>query len=148
MWRRMRAGGLVGLVVLSSLPPLLLLLLLPTSRTLVLVEEQQLVPKALEEMALGEKEKGHGSKYYRNRLPKHVSMSVSKGTEFERRILGLLRASLGMHLRHVGGRGDGGVDLVGWWFVQRRFRVLAQCKAEKRQFGPRYVREMEGVFYR
>lgn len=63
-----------------------------------------------------------------------------------------------MSLTRVGGRGDGGVDLRGWWNLpqttpsppigdatHKRIRVLAQCKAEKIRPGPRLIREMEGV---
>ena len=73
-----------------------------------------------------------------------------------------------MSLKRVGGRGDGGIDLLGWWWVpggealegdggsfegefgkeRRRIRVIAQCKAEKKKLGPGYVRELEGVVYR
>lgn len=82
--------------------------------------------------------------------------TVHKGTAFERRALGLLKDDLSMNLYRVGGKADGGVDLAGWWWLpppllddprRRRLRVLAQCKAEKRKFGPNYVREMEGVFW-
>ncbi|KIJ63758.1 hypothetical protein HYDPIDRAFT_71022, partial [Hydnomerulius pinastri MD-312] len=62
-----------------------------------------------------------------------------------------------MSLRRVGGKSDGGIDLVGWWWLpfsdsrypdglhRRRLRIVAQCKAEKKKFSPNYVREMEGV---
>ncbi|KAL4073477.1 hypothetical protein J3A83DRAFT_4357531 [Scleroderma citrinum] len=96
--------------------------------------------------------------------------TVHKGTAFERRSLQLLNDHFSMLLRCVGGRSDGGIDLVGWWWIpmsvsdvvsqdgvpsasrlgslpRRRLRVLAQCKAEKKKFGPNYVREMEGVWH-
>jgi len=58
-----------------------------------------------------------------------------------------------MSLSQVGGAGDGGVDLRGWWTIPksptsiegRRLRVLGQCKAERKALGPRIVRELEGV---
>jgi hypothetical protein len=60
-----------------------------------------------------------------------------------------------MSLTQVGGAGDGGVDLRGWWTIPklgstsmsegRRLRVLGQCKAERKALGPRIVRELEGV---
>lgn len=76
-----------------------------------------------------------------------------------------------MDLIRIGGKGDEGVDLMGWWWLPdstfrdgdhgqeaeegplapdgwRRLRVFGQCKAEKRKAGPKYVREMEGVVYR
>ncbi|PPR00761.1 hypothetical protein CVT24_000786 [Panaeolus cyanescens] len=73
-----------------------------------------------------------------------------------------------MSLMRVGGKEDGGIDLVGWWWLpdiqdssessrnfdsspttpRRRIRVIAQCKAEKKKLGPNYVRELEGVLFR
>jgi len=72
-----------------------------------------------------------------------------------------------MSMTRTGGKNDGGVDLVGWWWVpphpqqadlgstdttshlaRRRLRVVAQCKAEKKKMGPGYLRELEGVVYR
>ncbi|TEB29854.1 hypothetical protein FA13DRAFT_1734198, partial [Coprinellus micaceus] len=69
--------------------------------------------------------------------------------------------------------GDGGIDLLGWWWLppcvsalvsapstppstttgevlrgRRRIRVVGQCKAEKKKMGPNYVRELEGVMHR
>ena len=92
--------------------------------------------------------------------------AVHRGTAFEERSLQLLQAHFSMALRRVGGKSDGGVDLVGWWWLpsatksnrpgalpdpngllRRRLRVLAQCKAEKKKFSPKYVREMEGVWH-
>ena len=88
--------------------------------------------------------------------------AVHKGTAFEHRALQLLHDHFSMLLRCVGGKSDGGIDLVGWWWLpvasqdgaprvetlpRRRLRVLAQCKAEKKKFGPNYVREMEGVWH-
>ena len=95
--------------------------------------------------------------------------TVHRGIAFEQRSLHLLQVHLSMALRRVGGRSDGGIDLVGWWWLpfatnphsahhpgalsdsdglpRRRLRVLAQCKAEKKKFSPKYVREMEGVWH-
>ncbi|KAI0037144.1 hypothetical protein K488DRAFT_39670 [Vararia minispora EC-137] len=88
--------------------------------------------------------------------------TVHRGNEFERRSLRLLRENLSMSLTRVGGKSDGGVDLLGWWWLpprgctsgatatheRRRLRVLAQCKAEKKKMGPAYLRELEGVVYK
>ena len=91
-----------------------------------------------------------------------VSRALStthRGTAFEERSLRILEAHLSMSLRRVGGKSDGGIDLLGWWWLpapgshvstvpRRRLRVLAQCKAEKKRMSPKYVREMEGVLHR
>ncbi|KAK0480927.1 hypothetical protein IW261DRAFT_1475313 [Armillaria novae-zelandiae] len=85
-----------------------------------------------------------------------ATSTVFRGTTFENRSLTILKNAFGMALRRVGGRNDGGVDLVGWWGLPTatpgtttsRLRVVAQCKAEKKKFSPRYVREMEGVAWR
>lgn len=90
--------------------------------------------------------------------------TTHRGTAFEERALHILQQHLSMSLRRVGGKSDGGIDLLGWWWLppqdslqvgpeeptapRRRLRVLAQCKAEKKPMGPKYVREMEGVMYR
>ncbi|KAI9063518.1 hypothetical protein FKP32DRAFT_1571477 [Trametes sanguinea] len=96
--------------------------------------------------------------------------TVMKGSRFEERSLRLLREHLSMSLRRVGGRGDGGIDLQGWWWLpveclglaapsssgifdargvaRRRLRVIAQCKAEEKKIGPRYIRELEGTVLR
>lgn len=84
--------------------------------------------------------------------------TVHRGTAFEERSLKLLRDNMSMSLRRVGGKEDGGVDLLGWWwlpdpsgsanFPRRRIRILGQCKAEKKKTSPKYVRELEGVLYR
>ncbi|KAH9990993.1 hypothetical protein BJV74DRAFT_772494 [Russula compacta] len=93
-----------------------------------------------------------------HRFPERLLSTVHRGTAFEYRALALLTQHLSMSLTRVGGSHDGGVDLIGWWWVpqprswdtvnRRRLRVLAQCKAEKRKMGPAYLRELEGVVYR
>ena len=86
--------------------------------------------------------------------------SVHRGAAFERRAMRLLQTNLSMSLNRVGGKSDGGIDLQGWWWLpfassaftdpanRRRVRVFAQCKAEKKKIGPKYIREMEGVLHR
>jgi Protein of unknown function (DUF2034) len=43
--------------------------------------------------------------------------AVSLGTSFEMHSLHTLNEHFSMDLRRVGGKDDGGVDLVGWWWV-------------------------------
>lgn len=81
--------------------------------------------------------------------------TVDIGRAFELHCLRFLQEQMYMELTQVGGAGDGGVDLRGWWTVprspssdgstSRRLRVLGQCKAERKALGPRIVRELEGV---
>jgi len=103
------------------------------------------------------------------RFSEKLLSTVHRGTAFEYRALSLLTEHMSMSLTRVGGSNDGGVDLIGWWWVpgceettitcpekrgewslanRRRLRILAQCKAEKRKMGPGYLRELEGVVYR
>ncbi|KAJ6571803.1 hypothetical protein B0H19DRAFT_936608 [Mycena capillaripes] len=97
-----------------------------------------------------------------------ILSTTHRGTFFEERSMKILQNHLSMSLRRVGGKSDGGIDLMGWWWLppptasppanthtqtasnltRRRFRVLAQCKAEKKRVSPKYVREMEGVLHR
>ncbi|KAI0711304.1 hypothetical protein C8Q76DRAFT_797620 [Earliella scabrosa] len=96
--------------------------------------------------------------------------TVLKGVTFENRSLRVLREHLSMALRRVGGKGDGGIDLQGWWWLpaeclgfaglagsqtsnattsqRMAVRVLAQCKAEEKKIGPRFIREFEGTVLR
>ena len=92
----------------------------------------------------------------------HPSSAVERGTAFETRCMHILENTLSMSLSRVGGKGDEGIDLQGWWWLptsdalaeddsyrrHRRMRVLAQCKSEKKKLGPGYLREMEGVLHR
>jgi hypothetical protein len=86
--------------------------------------------------------------------------TVHIGKAFEERSLSILQSRLSMSLTRVGGTGDGGVDLQGWWWLprlpsdtstvpgghdRRRIRVLASCKAFQTKLGPLHVRELEGV---
>jgi hypothetical protein len=57
------------------------------------------------------------------------------GTGYELHCLRLLQEQLRMSLTRVGGRGDGGVDLRGWWNLPQT--TLSPL--------PRLIREMEGV---
>lgn len=92
--------------------------------------------------------------------------TVHQGTAFERHSLEVLQQNMSMSLKQVGGKEDGGIDLIGWWWLpeissrgtgtsgtislarRRRIRVIGQCKAEKKKMGPNYFRELEGVLYR
>ena len=92
--------------------------------------------------------------------------TVHQGNAFEERSLALLHKTMSMSLKRVGGKEDGGIDLLGWWWLpfannsllnhdiatsssnRRRIRVIGQCKAEKKKLGPKFVRELEGVLFR
>ncbi|KAG8681509.1 hypothetical protein FRC09_017430, partial [Ceratobasidium sp. 395] len=77
------------------------------------------------------------------------------GKAFEERCTKLLGSKLSMTLTNVGGRGDGGVDIQGWWWLprlspessseRRRIRTIIQCKAFDKKLGPVHVRELEGA---
>jgi hypothetical protein len=72
------------------------------------------------------------------------------GTHYEYTILNTLR-QFAFSLHRIGGREDGGIDLVGTWHLpgrepQHALRIIAQCKALKTKLGPNLVRELEGAF--
>ncbi|GAB1522406.1 hypothetical protein RhiXN_08343 [Rhizoctonia solani] len=83
--------------------------------------------------------------------------TIVVGRAFEDRSLSLLQSRLSMTLTRVGGPGDGGVDLQGWWWIPRQaakhdtndqrrgIRVIASCKALKSKLGPVHLRELEGA---
>ncbi|KAJ3567873.1 hypothetical protein NP233_g6078 [Leucocoprinus birnbaumii] len=101
--------------------------------------------------------KKRSSRFYSTNV---LDSHVHRGTRFESRALALLEQRMSMTLRRVGGKGDGGMDLIGWWWLphisqdvlttchRRRIRIIAQCKAEKKKIGPKYIRELEGVLHR
>ncbi|KAF9447684.1 hypothetical protein P691DRAFT_801934 [Macrolepiota fuliginosa MF-IS2] len=113
----------------------------------------------LNTLASAAKNSRHAKRYTTNVLPAPLS-TVHRGINFEGRCIALLERHLSMSLKRVGGKGDGGVDMFGWWWIpdaskdasisgrRRRIRVIAQCKAEKKKIGPKYVRELEGVLHR
>lgn len=87
---------------------------------------------------------------------RHVNSTVYLGTRYEYLIHSQLTSQLSFSLTRVGGKGDGGVDLIGTWTlpepaslptVRRAFRVLCQAKrlGPKRTPGPVLMRELEGT---
>jgi hypothetical protein len=72
---------------------------------------------------------------------------MSVGLEFELLCVRLLNESVrGLIVRHCGGRGDEGVDLIGKLFLPCAIlNVVGQCKSHSRKLGPTYVREMKGI---
>ncbi|WFD21226.1 hypothetical protein MCAP1_003487 [Malassezia caprae] len=81
-----------------------------------------------------------------------VTSAVGRGAAYELACLRTLKSWMGMQLYRTGGAGDCGVDLRGWWSPEpvgaEAYRVLVQCKAEKRPVGPAIVRELEGTLLR
>jgi Required for respiratory growth protein 7 len=73
-----------------------------------------------------------------------------KGTLFEYQVQAVLRAC-NICLHRVGGTDDRGIDLRGRWVLPPHTNyaegipVVAQCKAEQRPMGPKYLRELEGA---
>src|SRR6266851_1323834 len=52
-----------------------------------------------------------------HRFSDRLLSTVHRGTAFEYRALALLTKHLSMSLTRVGGSHDGGVDLIGWWWL-------------------------------
>ncbi|CAK7267742.1 hypothetical protein SEPCBS57363_002745 [Sporothrix epigloea] len=91
---------------------------------------------------------------YAERAGLDTGSTTYVGTHYEYTIAAHL-ASLGFHLRRVGGASDRGIDLLGTWTISRPVpsstsepvRVILQCKAGAGQrVGPHLVRELEGAF--
>lgn len=53
--------------------------------------------------------------------------NVHRGTAFEKRALSLLTEHMSMSLTRVGGSHDGGVDLIGWWWVPSGEKPSETC---------------------
>jgi len=79
--------------------------------------------------------------------------SVYAGTRYEYVVQATLQR-YGFDLVRCGGRGDLGVDLVGYWYLPTRtkgpgpLRVVVQCKwagGKGTKMGPNLVRELEGA---
>ncbi|KAH9968202.1 hypothetical protein BC827DRAFT_1122287 [Russula dissimulans] len=51
------------------------------------------------------------------RFSERLISTVHRGTAFENRALALLTKYMSMSLTRVGGSHDGGVDLIGWWWL-------------------------------
>jgi RRG7 (Required for Respiratory Growth 7) protein len=63
-----------------------------------------------------------------HRFPERFLSTVQRGTAFEYRALALLTKHMSMSLTHVGGSYDGGVDLIGWWWVPRANHTTRACR--------------------
>jgi hypothetical protein len=72
-----------------------------------------------------------------HRFPERLLSTVQRGTAFEYRSLALLTKHMSMSLTRVGGSYDGGVDLIGWWWVPSSTKNLTTtraCRAFARMF--------------
>lgn len=94
-------------------------------------------------------------------VPRRCLSTVFLGTLYERYALAQLPSILPglLALQRVGGAGDRGIDLQGWWHLPHAkgtgakppLRVLVQCKASastEKRHGPVILREIEGVIAR
>ncbi|KAH9057944.1 hypothetical protein EDB83DRAFT_2389155 [Lactarius deliciosus] len=61
------------------------------------------------------------------RFPEKLLSNVHRGTAFEKRALSLLTEHMSMSLTRVGGSNDGGVDLIGWWWVPGGEKPTMTC---------------------
>lgn len=61
--------------------------------------------------------------------------TVHKGLAFEQRALSLLQNNLSMSLTSVAGRGDGGIDLQGWWWLPQLTRAGNLGMADAKRSG-------------
>ncbi len=56
-----------------------------------------------------------------------ILSTVHRGTAFENRALSLLTENMSMSLTRVGRSHDGGVDLIGWWWVPGGEKPARTC---------------------
>ena len=63
-----------------------------------------------------------------HRFPERLLSTVHRGTAFEYRALALLTKHMSMSLTRVGGSHDGGVDLIGWWWVPSENHTTRACR--------------------
>ena len=61
------------------------------------------------------------------RFPERLLSTVQRGTAFEYHALALLTKYMSMSLTRVGGSHDGGVDLIGWWWVPTKDRIATRA---------------------
>lgn len=75
-----------------------------------------------------------------------ASISALSPTEFERYV-GLLFKKQNYHVKHIGGKGDRGVDLR---IEKEKDRAVVQCKCYRvdRPIGPDIIRELHGTLAR
>ncbi|KAI0251901.1 hypothetical protein BJV78DRAFT_1207607 [Lactifluus subvellereus] len=64
-----------------------------------------------------------------HRFPERLLSTVHRGTAFEKRALALLTEHMSMSLTRVGGSYDGGVDLIGWWWLPGENTATCACLA-------------------
>ena len=95
--------------------------------------------------------------------------TAARGKAYELACLRKLQDWMCMRLYRTGGSGDRGMDLCGWWTPSAlvaskpsgtpsdtlshapdnaSFRIVVQCKAERKAVGPAVVRELEGTLIR
>jgi len=85
---------------------------------------------------------------YASRVQLDPQSTTYVGTHYEYTVKASL-SRLGFDLRHVGGRSDYGIDLLGTWQIPSiplSLKVLLQCKALAKKSRPSVVRELEGAF--
>jgi hypothetical protein len=66
-----------------------------------------------------------------------MTSTYAIGTAFEKHAMKFLNHHLHMCVRRVGGSGDGGIDLRGWWFVPRAARRSLQLEGQRKTGGTR-----------
>ncbi|HEY0739081.1 MAG TPA: restriction endonuclease [Herpetosiphonaceae bacterium] len=81
----------------------------------------------------------------RRRQKQHILLTNALSLtpqQFEKRIQYLLQDLGWERVEHVGGSGDGGVDLRA---IYRGQRYIVQCKRYERRVEPKYLRDLEGA---
>jgi hypothetical protein len=66
------------------------------------------------------------------------------GIEFENETIKILK-NYNFNIKNTKSSYDHGIDFYGDWELEKNYKILGQCKKEKKNIGEKYIRELLGV---